>query len=166
MAEKATAPGTRRVRRYAVAGPDKPERDDVLLEFGQKLKACRRAAGFTQERLAICCFVPRDQIWGLEAGKRAADVPDLLVLADRLSVSAAELIAGLEAPLRRVGTAQVLDQVIRQPGISAEDLATSLGLPYSYAFEIAVYLQATGAIISHRRGWHPTTATTRSMTGS
>ncbi len=166
MAEKAIAPAARRVRRYAVAGPDKPERDDVLLEFGQKLKASRRAAGFSQERLAVCCFLPREQIWGLEAGKRAAEVPELLVLADRLGVSAVELIAGLEAPLRRVGTAQVLDQVIRQPGINAEELANSLGLPYSYAFEIATYLQVTGAIISHRRGWHPTTATTRSTTGS
>jgi transcriptional regulator with XRE-family HTH domain len=160
------APGTRRVRRYAVAGPDKRERDDVLLEFGQKLKACRRAAGFTQERLALWCFLPREQIWGLEAGKRAVDVPDLLVLADRLSVPAGELIAGLEAPLRRVGTAQVLEQVGRQPGITPEELASSLGLPYSYAFEIAVYLQATGAIVSNGRGWHPTLATARSTTGS
>jgi transcriptional regulator with XRE-family HTH domain len=166
VAEEALARGTLRVRRYTVAGPDKPERDDVLLEFGQKLKAFRRAAGFTQERLGVYCFVPGERISGLEAGKRAADVPELLVIADRLGVSAVELIAGLEAPLRRVGTAQVLDKVICQPGITAKELATSLKMPYSYAFEITIYLQATGAIISHRTGWHPTTATTRNTTGS
>ena len=166
MAQKAKVPGARRLPRYAAAGPDLQERDDVLRAFGQRLKAFRLAAGFTQERLAACCFLRRDHVWRLETGKRAPELPQLLVLADRLGVSAGELIEGLEAPVRREGTTQVLDQIIRQPGISAEDLATSLELPYSYAFEITVYLQVTGAIISHRRGWHPTTATTCSTTGA
>jgi len=156
----------RRQTRHAAFGPDVRERDAVLRASGEKLRAHRIGARLTQEDLAARCFMRRAQISKIECGGGAPSLSDLLVLAHRLGVSAGELIAGLEAPVRRVGTAQVLDQIIRQPGITAEDLATSLGLPYSYAFEIAIYLQATGAIISHRRGWHPTTTTARSTKGS
>jgi len=114
VAQKAKVPGARGLRRYAAAGPDKQERDDFLLAFGQRLKAFRLAAGFTQERLAACCFIGRDHVWGLESGKRAPELPELLVLADRLGVPAGELIEGLQAPVRRAGTAQVLDQIMRQ----------------------------------------------------
>jgi hypothetical protein len=97
----------------------------------------------------------RDQMWGFEAGKRAPDVADLLVLAQRLDVSVAILTDGLEAPVRQVGTAQVLDLVTRQRGIKPDALAASLGLPGWYASEITLYLQSVGAIISAPNGWQP-----------
>jgi hypothetical protein len=81
------------------------------------------------------------------------------IIAHRLGVSARELIDGLQAPVCRVGTAQVLDLITRRPGITADTLATSLGLPSSYSFEIALYLQSTGAIASRRTGWHPVVET-------
>jgi transcriptional regulator with XRE-family HTH domain len=131
------------------------ERDDVLLAFGGRLRALRVAAGLSQEELAVRCFMRRAQISAVERAVRAPDLPDLLVLAERLGVSAGELTNGLTAPVRRAGTAQALELITRRPGISADALAQSLALPSSYAFEIALYLQSTGAIVSQRTGWQP-----------
>jgi transcriptional regulator with XRE-family HTH domain len=148
-------PEGRRQTRYAAFGPDVRERDAVLHAFGEKLRAHRGAARLTQEDLAVRCFMRCAQISRIECGDRAPNLSDLLVLARRLGVSVGELTDGLQAPVRGVGTAQVLDLISRQPGITADALAASLGLPSSYAFEIALYLQSTGAIVSQRTGWHP-----------
>jgi transcriptional regulator with XRE-family HTH domain len=144
-----------RQTRYAAFGPDVRERNAVIRAFGEKLRARRHAARLTQEDLAVRCFMRRAQISKIERGDRAPNLTDLLVLAHRLDVSTAQLTDGLQAPVRQVGTAQVLDLITRQPGITADALATSLGLPFSYAFEIALYLQSTGAIASERAAWHP-----------
>lgn len=152
-------PHTPREKRYAVFGPDVPERNRVLLGLGERLRGLRAAACLSQETLAVRCFMRRSQVSALECGTGTLDLPGLLVVAERLGVSAGMLIEGLQAPVRRVGTAQVLDLVTRQPGATPEVLAASLGLPYSYAYEIALYLQSVGAIASERTGWQPTALT-------
>lgn len=146
-------PRVPRQRRVSAFGPDQPEKDRVLFAFGRNLRALRAASGLSQERLAVRCFMRREHVSVLERGVRAPDLIALLVLAHRLDVSAGKLIEGLDAPVRRVGTAQVLDLINREPGISTEALAGSLGLPYWYASEIALYLQSTSAIAPARKGW-------------
>jgi transcriptional regulator with XRE-family HTH domain len=145
----------RRQSRRVTFGPDRHERDELLIVFGGNLRALRGAAGLSQERLAMRCFMRRDQIWAFESGRRALDLPDLLVLAQRLGVSVGVLTEGLEAPVRRVGTAQVLDLITRQPVIKDDGLAASLGLPRWYVSEIILYLQSLGAIRPTRTGWQP-----------
>jgi transcriptional regulator with XRE-family HTH domain len=154
VAREAKASNERGLRRYQWFGPDLREREDVLRAFGKKLRAYRLAAGFTQEHLAVRCFVRKGRIGVLESGLGAPDLPTLLVLAERLSVSVGELTDGLQAPVRCDGTRRVRDLVTRQPGIAADELAASLKLPYSYAFETALYLQSTGEIVSTPTGWH------------
>ncbi len=166
MARKAEAPDARRLTRYAAFGPDMPERDAVLLAFGKRLRALRVAARVSQERFAPRCFMRLDQISRFERGLRPPNILDLLILEQRLGVTGGELIRDLQAPVRRVGTAQVLDLIRRQPGITAEALATSLELPSSYAFEIALYLLSTGEIVSKHSGWHPAPGTTGGTKGS
>ncbi len=153
MARKTETPEARRQTRYPAFGPDVPERDRLLLAFGEKLRVLRVATGVSQESFAIRCFMRRTQCSDLERGQRTPSLLDLLILEERLGVTDGELVRGLEAPVRRVGTAQVLDLITRQPGISADALAASLGLPSSYVFEIALYLQSAGAIDSRRAGW-------------
>jgi hypothetical protein len=102
----------------------------------------------------VRCFVPSGRIGVLESGHGAPDLPTLLVLAERLGVSVGELTDGSQAPVRRAG---VRDLVTRQPGIAADEL---------YAFEIALYLQSTGEIVSTHTGWHPVTETPGSTEGS
>jgi DNA-binding transcriptional regulator YiaG len=136
-------------------GADKHERADVMLGFGNNLREIRARAGFTQEMLAMRCFMSRGQISAIERGTKAADVPALLVFGDRLGVSVAQLTAGLPAPVRRGGTQQVLDLVRQGPGLSTDALAARLGMPFSYVSEIAVYLQSTEVLVSEYTGWRP-----------
>jgi transcriptional regulator with XRE-family HTH domain len=145
----------RRHSRQTTFGPDKHERDDVLLAFGKKLRPLRVAAGLSQQGLAVRCFMRFDQISAYERGVRAPDLIALLVLGETLGLSAGELTEGLAAPLRRAGTAQMLDLVTRQPGLSTGAAAASLGLPFWYASALARYLQSTGAIVSEPTGWQP-----------
>jgi transcriptional regulator with XRE-family HTH domain len=149
-------PSAPRPFRVSALGPDNPERDGVLLAFGGNLRTLRAASGLSQERLAVRCFMRREYVSGLERGARAPDLVALLVLAHRLDVRVGDLIDGLPAPVRRVGTAQVLDLVNRQSGISTDALADSLGLPFWYACEIVLYLQSTGAVAPTRTGWELT----------
>jgi transcriptional regulator with XRE-family HTH domain len=144
----------RRQTRYAAFGPDVRERDHVLLAFSEKLQAQRNATGLTQEAFAVRCFMRRTELSEIERGRRAPDILDLLMLESRLGVQGGKLIDGLEAPVRRVSSAQMCDLITRRPGITTEELATSLGLPSSYVFEIALYLQSAGVIVSRRTGWH------------
>jgi transcriptional regulator with XRE-family HTH domain len=153
-------PDGRRQTRHAAFGPDVRERDAVLHAFGENLRAHRVAARLTQEDLGVRCFMRLAQISKIERGNKAPNLSDLLVLAHRLGVSAGEFTDGLQAPVRRVGTAEVLDLITRQPGITADALAASLALPSSY---IALYLQSTGAIVSRRTGWHPVAETRRAV---
>jgi transcriptional regulator with XRE-family HTH domain len=142
-----------RQSRLVTFGPDQRERKQLLLDFGETLRGMRREAHLTQEALAVRCFIGRDRISGLECGKRAPDLPALLVLANRLGVSVATLTDGLEAPVRKVGTAQVLDLVAREPASKADALAASLALPWWYVNDIIVYLQSIGAIVREGGGW-------------
>jgi transcriptional regulator with XRE-family HTH domain len=145
-----------RVRTYSRAlGPDEHERDEVLLEFGQKLKASRRAANLTQERLAVRCFMRRDEISGYERGTRLPSLIALLALESRLGAPRGLLTDGLVAPMRRAGTARMFELVVRRPGLSSAAAAEALTLPSWYTLELALYLQSTGAIVSARGGWWP-----------
>jgi transcriptional regulator with XRE-family HTH domain len=144
-----------RQSRLVTFGPDRHERADVFLGFGNNLRTLRAAAGLSQDQLAKRCFMPRDQISAIERGVRAADLPAMLVFEERLGVSVTELTAGLTAPIRRAGTVQVLDLLRRQPGLSTDALAAMLGLPFWYVCEIALYLQSIRAIVSEQSGWQP-----------
>ncbi|MCW3018878.1 MAG: hypothetical protein JWN10_1186 [Solirubrobacterales bacterium] len=155
MEQKETPPRVRRQSRRITFGPDKRERDDVLLAFGKKLRPLRVAGGLSQRDLAVRCFMRLDQVSAYERGARVPDLIALLVLGETLGASTRELTEGLAAPLRRAGTAQLLELVTRQPGLSTDAAAASLGLPFWYASTLALYLQSTGAIVLERTGWQP-----------
>jgi transcriptional regulator with XRE-family HTH domain len=144
-----------RQSRQVTFGPDKREKDDVLFAFGKKLRPLRVAAGLSQQDLAVRCFTRFDRISAYERGVRAPDLIALLLMGETLGVSAGDLTDGLVAPLRRTGTAQLLELVSRQSGLSTDAAATSLGVPFWYASTLARYLQSTGAIVSAPTGWQP-----------
>ncbi len=121
--------------------------------FGDKLRARRAAARISQETLAMRSFMGRARVWEMESGKRAPDLLELLMLADRLDVSPAVLTDGLEAPVRRAGTAQVLDVITREPGIKHEAISRALGFPGWYTDEIVFYLRSIGGIVRASSGW-------------
>jgi transcriptional regulator with XRE-family HTH domain len=142
--------------RWVAAGPDKPEREELLRALGARLRASRESAGLSQSVLAVRCVMRSYEISEFERGARAPGLPALLVLADRLSIPVSDSVAGLPAPVRREGTALVLDLIGRRPGVSTKEIAASLGLPCSYALEITLYLNSTRAIAPLQSGWRAT----------
>ena len=149
--------------RLTAYGPDKREMDDLMLAFGGNLRAARAAAGLSQEALAVRCFMNRAQVWEIESGKRTSYLPALLLLADRLNVSVAKLMDGVEAPVRRNGTAQVLNAITRNPGIKQSALPILLGLPDRYVTELTLHLQSVGAIALGLGGWQATSKRERRL---
>jgi transcriptional regulator with XRE-family HTH domain len=139
--------------RLVAYGPDRREAEDVMVAFGGNLRARRIGVGISQEALAVRCFMRRRQMWELESGRAMPDVLGLLTLAAGLGVPAGQLVEGLEAPVRRVGAAKVLDAITRHPGIKQDELTVLLRLPDWYVTELTLYLKAVGAIALGLGGW-------------
>jgi DNA-binding CsgD family transcriptional regulator/DNA-binding XRE family transcriptional regulator len=142
----------REARQFAL-GPDKPERDDLLLAFGQNLRAQRALAGLTQQTLAERCFLRTGQISLLERGKTTPNLFILLMLADVAGVGVGELVSGLAAPSRRASREQILALVTQQPGIGTAELAGSLGLPSSYVSQTARRMHSYKEVVWRPMGW-------------
>ena len=68
---------------------------DVAGQFGDNLARLRRAAGVSQDELAVMASVHRTEISQLERGLRLARIDTLVKLARSLEVTADELLAGI-----------------------------------------------------------------------
>ena len=136
--------GAPKQTRLVGLGPDKPERDAMLLPFGEKLRSLRASAYLSQEALARRCFLSGHDIGDLERGHSAPSLPTLLMLRDALGVSIGVLTDGLQAPSRRAGRAQVLALLNARPDTGIQALAESIGVPVWYARQLVRYLEATG----------------------
>src|ERR1700683_363947 len=139
--------------RLAALGPDKPEKDELLLAFGKNLRSLRVAAGLSQEKLARRCFLRRDDISNFEAGGRTPSLTILLLLAHTLGASVAELTDGLAAPSRTASKSQTLALVASQPGISTLALAEDMEVPAWSGRELILCLEATGEVARQPPGW-------------
>ncbi len=139
--------------RLAALGPDKPEKDEILLAFGQRLRLLRVAARLSQDKLARRCFLRHDEISRLEHGGATPSLTVLLMLAHTLSASVAELTDGLAAPSRKATKSQTLALIAAQPGITPLALADDLALPAWYIRELMRCLEATGEIARQPPGW-------------
>ena len=71
--------------------------------FGANVRRMRRAKGprFSQERLAEATDLHRTEIGKIEQGAVEPRLSTLLILADALSVSIDDLVAGLSVPIER-----------------------------------------------------------------
>jgi len=69
---------------------------DIAARFGDNLKRVRRAAGVSQDELAVRASVHRTEVSQLERGLRVARIDTLVKLAASLEASPAELLAGIE----------------------------------------------------------------------
>jgi len=126
-------------------GPDRPERDAMLVPFGERLRSLRVSAGLSQEAIARRCFLGGHDISDLERGHSAPVLPTLLMLRDALGISVGVLTDGLQAPTRQASRAQILALLSAHPGSSTQALAESIGVPAWYIRQLVRYLEATGA---------------------
>jgi transcriptional regulator with XRE-family HTH domain len=68
---------------------------DIAARFGDNLKRVRRAAGVSQDELAVRASVHRTEISQLERGLRVARIDTLIKLAASLEASPVELLVGI-----------------------------------------------------------------------
>lgn len=77
-----------------------PSDDDLLREFGDRLRTARRQAGLSQEALAHEAGLHRTYIGSVERGERNIALLNILTLATVLDTDASTLLNGLRRPPR------------------------------------------------------------------
>lgn len=75
-----------------------PSDDDLLREFGDRLRTARRQAGLSQEALAHEAGLHRTYIGSVERGERNIALLNILTLATALDIDADTLLTGLRRP--------------------------------------------------------------------
>lgn len=67
-------------------------KEDSKMNLGEKIKECRKQAGFSQERLAERINVSRQAITKWETNKGIPDIANLIAISDEFGLSLDELI--------------------------------------------------------------------------
>jgi transcriptional regulator with XRE-family HTH domain len=71
------------------------KRDDILVRFGQRVRALRQQQGYSQEGFAAECGLDRTYMGGIERGERNLALRNIELIALTLKVSLSELMSGL-----------------------------------------------------------------------
>lgn len=67
------------------------EKSDVLVRFGVRVRALRKAKGLNQEELAYRCELDRTYIGGVERGERNVSLLNICKIAEALNAHPSEL---------------------------------------------------------------------------
>jgi transcriptional regulator with XRE-family HTH domain len=134
---------------------DKAERAALLKAFGARLKRARLRAGLTQRELAERAEFSNPAFASqLERGARPPNLVHLAMLTHALGVSYETLLADLPAPLREQSAREMIAVVRREPGISADLLATQLHVKPRYILMLGARLCRDGRLRRDRdRFW-------------
>jgi len=68
---------------------------EVLLQFGHRVRELRKDKGLSQETFASLCGLDRTYISGIERGVRNVSLVNIRVIADTLGVSLSQLMRRL-----------------------------------------------------------------------
>jgi transcriptional regulator with XRE-family HTH domain len=68
-------------------------RDDILVQFGRRVRTLRSAKGYSQEAFAAACGLDRTYVGGIERGERNLALRNIKLIADTLNVSISKLFA-------------------------------------------------------------------------
>ncbi|MGQ0634135.1 MAG: helix-turn-helix domain-containing protein [Planctomycetaceae bacterium] len=68
---------------------------EIQKHFGWRIRALRKAKGFSQESFAVECGLDRTYIGGIERGERNPALRNIEAIADALDISLSELMRGL-----------------------------------------------------------------------
>jgi transcriptional regulator with XRE-family HTH domain len=71
------------------------EKQEVLVQFGARVRALRKSKGLSQEAFAAQCGLDRTYISGIERGVRNVALINIKALARALDISIAELMDDL-----------------------------------------------------------------------
>jgi transcriptional regulator with XRE-family HTH domain len=70
--------------------------EDLLVQFGQKVKQLRKARGLSQEQLSFAAELERSYISDIEVGRRNVALRNVYALATALGMTLAQLFEGIE----------------------------------------------------------------------
>jgi len=70
-------------------------KSDILLHFGNRVRALRKERGFSQEAFAGFCDLDRTYVGGVERGERNISLRNIEMIAKALGVSVCDLMRGL-----------------------------------------------------------------------
>ena len=71
---------------------DRKKPDAPRIKFGRHLAACRKAKGWSQERLALESGIARSYLGGVERGQRNIALLNICRLAESLGITPAKLM--------------------------------------------------------------------------
>lgn len=71
------------------------EKQDLLVQFGARVRALRKSQGLSQEAFAARCGLDRTYISGIERGVRNVALLNIHTIAKALGLSVSELMRGL-----------------------------------------------------------------------
>jgi len=71
------------------------KRPDILVRFGQRLRALREAADLSQEAFADRCKLDRTYISGIERGRRNLSLVNIKRIVDALGLSLGDFFSQL-----------------------------------------------------------------------
>lgn len=69
--------------------------DDILIQFGQRVRDLRTTQGYSQESFAAKCGLDRTYLGGIERGERNVALRNIQVISRSLGISLSELMQGL-----------------------------------------------------------------------
>lgn len=69
--------------------------DDILAQFGQRVRDLRKAKGFSQEGFAAECGLDRTYMGGIERGERNLALRNINLIANTLKITISELMKGV-----------------------------------------------------------------------
>ena len=71
------------------------EKQELLVQFGARIRVLRQAKGLSQEVFAAQCGLDRTYISGIERGVRNVSLQNIKVIADALDSSLSDLMSEL-----------------------------------------------------------------------
>jgi transcriptional regulator with XRE-family HTH domain len=72
-----------------------PKQEEILVQFGRRVRELRAERGFSQESFAHACELDRTYIGGIERGERNLALRNIERIAQTLEISLSELMEGL-----------------------------------------------------------------------
>lgn len=67
-------------------------KDDILIQFGRRLRRLRKAAGYSQEGFALECELDRSYVGAVERGERNLSLRNLHLMAKKLNMTLSTLL--------------------------------------------------------------------------
>jgi len=71
------------------------QKQEVLIQFGARVRALRKSIGLSQEAFASLCGLDRTYISGIERGVRNVSLQNIKVIAEAFSLSLSDLMREL-----------------------------------------------------------------------